>query len=56
LKSDSRRRFFLRPQTENYLKRQGRFRHFFEPKRDDKLIAKIQQTVDEYWENIPTKQ
>ena len=35
--------------VENYLKRQGRFRHLFEPKRDDETIAHIQATVNEYW-------
>jgi predicted transcriptional regulator len=31
------------------LKRQGRFRHLFEPERDDEVIAHIQATVNEYW-------
>jgi pyruvate ferredoxin oxidoreductase beta subunit len=35
--------------VEEYLKRQGRFRHLFEPKRDEEIIATIQTTVDEYW-------
>lgn len=35
--------------VEKYLKRQGRFRHLFEPKRDDQTIAHIQATVDRYW-------
>jgi pyruvate ferredoxin oxidoreductase beta subunit len=35
--------------VENYLKRQGRFRHLFEPKRDDETIARIQATVERYW-------
>jgi pyruvate ferredoxin oxidoreductase beta subunit len=35
--------------VEEYLKRQGRFRHLFEPKRDEEIIATIQGTVDEYW-------
>jgi pyruvate ferredoxin oxidoreductase beta subunit len=35
--------------VEEYLKRQGRFRHLFEPERDDKTIAHIQATVDDYW-------
>jgi hypothetical protein len=29
--------------------RQGRFRHLFEPRRDEETIAKIQATVDAYW-------
>jgi len=36
--------------VDNYLKRQGRFRHLFEPKRDEETIAHIQATVDRYWE------
>jgi pyruvate ferredoxin oxidoreductase beta subunit len=35
--------------VEDYLKRQGRFRHLFEPTRDEETIAHIQKTVDEYW-------
>jgi pyruvate ferredoxin oxidoreductase beta subunit len=35
--------------VENYLKRQGRFRHLFEPRRDEETIAHIQRTVDDYW-------
>ena len=41
----------LRP-VEEYLKRQGRFRHLFEPKRDDETIARIQTTVNNYWSNV----
>jgi pyruvate ferredoxin oxidoreductase beta subunit len=37
--------------VEDYLKRQGRFRHLFEPKRDDQTIAHIQATVDAYWQH-----
>jgi pyruvate ferredoxin oxidoreductase beta subunit len=39
--------------VEKYLKRQGRFRHLFEPKRDEETIAHIQATVDEYWKAAP---
>lgn len=35
--------------VEDYLKLQGRFRHLFEPERDDALIAEIQTKVDAYW-------
>jgi len=35
--------------VENYLRRQGRFHHLFEPKRDNETIAHIQATVNEYW-------
>jgi pyruvate ferredoxin oxidoreductase beta subunit len=38
--------------VEAYLARQGRFRHLFEPKRDDEVIARIQSTVDSYWKSI----
>ena len=38
--------------VEEYLAKQGRFRHLFEPKRDDETIAHIQATVDRYWKNI----
>jgi len=41
----------LKPVGE-YLARQGRFRHLFEPKRDDDTIARIQTTVDDYWKNV----
>ena len=35
--------------VEEYLSRQGRFRHLFEPKRDEETIAHIQAMVNEYW-------
>ena len=35
--------------VEEYLRIQGRFRHLFEPQRDDALIAAIQSQVDAYW-------
>ena len=38
--------------VDEYLSRQGRFRHLFEPKRDDKTIAKIQAGVDRYWHEV----
>jgi len=43
-----------RPRTpvEEYLKLQGRFRHLFEPKRDDRLIGEIQSAVERYWERV----
>jgi pyruvate ferredoxin oxidoreductase beta subunit len=43
--------------VEEYLKRQGRFRHLFEPTRNEALLAEIQAAVDGYWaviENSPT--
>ncbi|MBE9536674.1 MAG: pyruvate synthase [Proteobacteria bacterium] len=38
--------------VEEYLKKQGRFAHLFEPDRNDKLIGEIQAKVDEYWEKV----
>ncbi|MDH3808298.1 MAG: thiamine pyrophosphate-dependent enzyme [Desulfuromonadales bacterium] len=35
--------------VEDYLKRQGRFAHLFEPKRNDSLLQEIQTRVDAYW-------
>jgi len=35
--------------VEEYLKRQGRFRHLFEPQRDETTLARIQAGVDAYW-------
>ena len=35
--------------VEDYLKRQGRFAHLFEPKRNDSLLQEIQTWVDAYW-------
>lgn len=41
-----------REPVEEYLKLQGRFKHLFEPQRNDALIAEIQNKIDRYWENI----
>ncbi len=38
--------------VEEYLKRQGRFNHLFEPKRNDTLIQEIQDSVDRYWQEV----
>ena len=38
--------------TERYLEQQGRFRHLFEPERNEPLLAEIQQRVDRYWQGI----
>jgi len=35
--------------VEEYLKLQGRFRHLFEPDRDEATLAGIQARVDRYW-------
>jgi pyruvate ferredoxin oxidoreductase beta subunit len=41
-----------RPPVEAYLQLQGRFAHLFEPRRNEALIAEIQQRVDRYWAAI----
>jgi pyruvate ferredoxin oxidoreductase beta subunit len=38
--------------VEDYLSRQGRFRHLFEPERRDDLLQEIQARVDAYWEGV----
>ena len=38
--------------VEDYLKLQGRFKHLFEPERNDGLLAEIQAKVDRYWEGV----
>ena len=38
--------------VEEYLKLQGRFRHLFEPERDEEALARIQREVDEYWAKV----
>lgn len=38
--------------VEEYLKLQGRFRHLFEPTRQDEAIQYIQAWVDEYWKRV----
>jgi len=43
-----------RKPVEEYLKLQGRYKHLFEPERNDDLIAEIQNRVDRYWNRIST--
>ncbi|MGD8933288.1 MAG: thiamine pyrophosphate-dependent enzyme [Gammaproteobacteria bacterium] len=43
-----------RKPVEEYLKLQGRYRHLFEPERNDELIAEIQNRVDRYWNSVST--
>ena len=38
--------------VEEYLKLQGRFRHLFEPRRNERLLAEIQADVDAYWAGV----
>lgn len=42
-----------RPPVEEFLRGQGRFRHLFEPVRQDAAIAHIQERVDRYWARVP---
>jgi pyruvate ferredoxin oxidoreductase beta subunit len=39
--------------VEEYLCRQGRFRHLFEPARNEPLLAELQARVDAYWDGVP---
>ncbi len=38
--------------VEAYLKTQGRFRHLFEPQRDEETLRRIQARVDDYWHGV----
>lgn len=38
--------------VEEYLKRQGRFAHLFQPPRHEALIQEIQAKVDAYWATV----
>ena len=38
--------------VEEYLKRQGRFSHLFQPERNEVLLQEIQARVDGYWEGV----
>ena len=38
--------------VEEYLKRQGRFSHLFEPTRNEVLLEELQRNVDNYWKEI----
>lgn len=38
--------------VEEYLRGQGRFRHLFEPLRQDAVIARLQADVDAYWARV----
>ena len=41
-----------RKPIEAYLKWRGRFRHLFEPNRQDEAIRHIQERVDAYWQGV----
>jgi len=38
--------------VEEYLKLRGRFRHLFEPNRQDESIRHIQERIDAYWKQV----
>ncbi len=38
--------------VEEYLKTQERFEHLFKPVRNEKVIAQLQQGVDDYWKSV----
>ena len=38
--------------VEEYLQTQRRFRHLFEPRRQDELLDCIQREIDVYWEEV----
>jgi len=38
--------------VEEYLKLQGRYRHLFEPQRDEETLKAIQDKIDLYWESV----
>jgi len=40
-----------RPALEEYLRTQGRYRHLFEPRRDEAMLARLQAQVDAYWDS-----
>jgi pyruvate ferredoxin oxidoreductase beta subunit len=41
-----------RKPVEEYLKLQGRYKHLFEPERNEQLISEIQNKVDRYWDKV----
>jgi pyruvate ferredoxin oxidoreductase beta subunit len=41
-----------RKPVEDYLQLQGRYRHLFEPQRNDELIEEIQRKLDRYWDDV----
>ncbi|WP_455365968.1 thiamine pyrophosphate-dependent enzyme [Kaarinaea lacus] len=41
-----------RKPVEEYLKTQGRFKHLFQPQRNETLLNDIQAQVDDYWKNV----
>lgn len=41
-----------RKPVEEYLSLQGRYKHLFEPHRDEEMLKTIQDKIDRYWRNI----
>jgi len=41
-----------RQPVEDYLEKQGRFAHLFEPQRNEQLLQELQDSVDSYWAGI----
>ena len=41
-----------RKPVELYLEKQGRFKHLFQPERDEATLAQLQASVDQYWEKV----
>jgi pyruvate ferredoxin oxidoreductase beta subunit len=41
--------------VEEYLKKQGRFAHLFEPERDETLLDELQAKVDTYWSSVESQ-
>jgi pyruvate ferredoxin oxidoreductase beta subunit len=41
-----------RSPVEDYLRKQGRFAHLFEPDRQEQLLAELQDRVDRYWDAV----
>jgi len=42
--------------VERYLERQGRFRHLFEPERQEEALAGIQARIDHYWDSVEAQE
>jgi pyruvate ferredoxin oxidoreductase beta subunit len=38
--------------VETYLQGQGRYRHLFEPIRNDDAIRRLQEQIDRYWAEV----
>jgi pyruvate ferredoxin oxidoreductase beta subunit len=45
-----------RAPVEQYLTRQGRFAHLFEPVRQDEVLAEIQTRIDNYWQEVEERE